>query len=412
MRKFSRALVVVALLSPGPALAQETPVTPTDNPALAAWQEFVEAAPKGALAFEEAAPLGDGGIEVKGLSIKVDPMGGDEARVTMKRLAIASIQPLGQMEGPPEQLDLRIEGMVLTSENSGLDPELFAALEASQITVNLTLNYLYLPRGGFLALQDLTIDLPFLATASLSLDAAGVNLGRAILDSRQASEGVMLREARLTFEDNSLLARLLRFEAKRDGVSFEEAQNASLRELTEELNWLDVARGGRIWTLAESLGGLLIDAGATKGPLTVTLRPQTAVALNELFKEHGPEDIARILNLQSSYAGSRAQFASTESDTPGRPDLTLTSDKTVYKEGETVVVSYAGLPGNQRDWVTVVPLGAPADNWGQWTYTDGKTEGTFEVSDLAPGSYEARVYLDWPRGGFDVVRRWYFSVEP
>ncbi len=410
MRVFARAFCVIAVLSSPAALAQET--EGQSSTAIGIWEELVATAPKGLLRFEAAKPLGDQGVEIKGLSIAVDRTSGEEGRLAIDRLAIEEIEPLAQAEGPPERLKLKIESLVLTPANSGINPDLFAALEASQISVNVTLDYLYLPDGGLMALQDLTVDLPFLASMSLSLDAAGVNLGRLLIEGEPALDKVVLRRASLTVQDRTLLARLLRFEAKEDEVTFEAAQDEALREIAEELNWLEIRRGGRLWSLAEAVGGMILDSVEPKGPLIVNLKPVSAVALGSMEDAGGAEAMARILNLSASYAGSRAEFASTQSETPGRPDLTLSSDKTVYREGEPVVVNYGGLPGNQRDWVTVVPLGTPADNWGEWTYTDGKASGSFRVDDLLPGAYEARIYLDWPRGGFDVVRRWYFSVEP
>ncbi|MEQ8653161.1 MAG: hypothetical protein RIC87_11920 [Kiloniellales bacterium] len=410
MRAFVRAFCLVAILSPSAVLAQES--AEPSNPAMAVWDELVATAPIGLLSYDEAKPLGDAGVEIKGLSIAVNEAAGEEGRLTIDRLAVSEIYPLERAEGPPERLKLKIESLVLTPANSNISPAFFAALEASQISVNVTLDYLHLPGGGLMALQDLTVDVPFLASVSLSLDAAGVNLGRLLIEGEPALEKVVLRRASLTVEDNTLLARLLRFEAKRDEVTFEAAQDEALREIAEELNWLEVRRGGRLWSLAEAVGGLILDAGDTKGPLIVNVRPQSAVDLASLSEVGGAEAMARVLNLTVSYSGSRAEYASTQSETPGRPDLSLSSDKTVYREGDPVVINYGGLPGNQRDWVTVVPLGTPADNWGQWTYTDGKASGSFQVDDLAPGAYEARVYLGWPRGGFDVVRRWYFSVEP
>ena len=79
---------------------------------------------------------------------------------------------------------------------------------------------------------------------------------------------------------------------------------------------------------------------------------------------------------------------------------------------KTVKVHWQGTPGNQQDWITVVPADTPDDVWGNWIYLKGKTSGTFVVQDLAPGKYEARLYLDWPKGKFNVVERAAFSVNP
>jgi len=78
--------------------------------------------------------------------------------------------------------------------------------------------------------------------------------------------------------------------------------------------------------------------------------------------------------------------------------------------GSAVVVSWKGTPGNQQDWITVVKAGTPDTEWGQWTYLKGAKTGSHEVKGLTSGDYEARLYLDYPKGGLVVVERVKFSV--
>ncbi len=78
--------------------------------------------------------------------------------------------------------------------------------------------------------------------------------------------------------------------------------------------------------------------------------------------------------------------------------------------GDSVVVSWAGTPGNQQDWISVVKAGTSDKEWGQWTYTAGKKEGNYTVKGLKSGEYEARLYYDYPKGGFKVIERVKFSV--
>ncbi len=97
---------------------------------------------------------------------------------------------------------------------------------------------------------------------------------------------------------------------------------------------------------------------------------------------------------------------------PGRPTgKHLALPASVYTAGDTVRVSWFDTPGNPQDWVTVVPVGFPDDQWGDWAYTGGKKEGTLVVSGLQHGDYEARLYHDWPDGGFEVEDRIRFSVR-
>lgn len=78
--------------------------------------------------------------------------------------------------------------------------------------------------------------------------------------------------------------------------------------------------------------------------------------------------------------------------------------------GDSVVVSWKGTPGNAQDWVTVVKKGAADTEWGQWTYTAGKKDGSFKATGLTAGDYEARLYFDYPNGGFKVIERISFKV--
>lgn len=80
-------------------------------------------------------------------------------------------------------------------------------------------------------------------------------------------------------------------------------------------------------------------------------------------------------------------------------------------QGAGVTVHWKGTPGNAQDWVAVVPKGASEREWGRWTYLGGRSSGSFQVSGLSPGAYEARLYLDWPKGGYTVVERVAFRVE-
>ena len=79
--------------------------------------------------------------------------------------------------------------------------------------------------------------------------------------------------------------------------------------------------------------------------------------------------------------------------------------------GDSLVVSWTGTPGNQQDWITVVKAGTADKEWGQWTYLAGKKSGSYTVKGLASGDYEARLYYDYPKGGFTVIERVKFSVS-
>src|SRR5262245_21386673 len=72
----------------------------------------------------------------------------------------------------------------------------------------------------------------------------------------------------------------------------------------------------------------------------------------------------------------------------------ISTDKASYAPGETVTVTYAGLPGNQRDWIGISPAGSPASSYVAFVYTNGQTGGTATFTAPSSGSFVARAYLN------------------
>ncbi len=73
----------------------------------------------------------------------------------------------------------------------------------------------------------------------------------------------------------------------------------------------------------------------------------------------------------------------------------VTTAKSSYVIGESVVVTFSGLPGNSHDWVTIAPFGAPNVDIRGWRYTAGLTSGAVTIAAPAPaGQYVARAFLD------------------
>ncbi|KJU82154.1 serine/threonine protein kinase [Candidatus Magnetobacterium bavaricum] len=89
----------------------------------------------------------------------------------------------------------------------------------------------------------------------------------------------------------------------------------------------------------------------------------------------------------------------------------ITTQKQTYQPHEPIVVQYSALPGNAQDWLTIVQSNAPTDSYRQWFYTKGQTDGSYQFNGLPPGSYEVRLYYDWPRGGYNLVKRHRFDVR-
>ncbi len=104
--------------------------------------------------------------------------------------------------------------------------------------------------------------------------------------------------------------------------------------------------------------------------------------------------------------GSRLASGETPAAPGDEKRVSILLNQAGYTPGEPIEVSVSGLSGSSTDWLTLVKADAPTNTWGEWTYTQGVTSGNWSFRAPAqPGSYEIRVYLDYPRGGFDVVAR-------
>ncbi|MFT3810287.1 MAG: hypothetical protein QM698_10245 [Micropepsaceae bacterium] len=88
------------------------------------------------------------------------------------------------------------------------------------------------------------------------------------------------------------------------------------------------------------------------------------------------------------------RFSAPLTITPALP-ITLTPAATTLYEGSPLRVSFAGLPGNQKDWIATAEAGASDGEYISYTYTDGAEAGSLDLKPLMkPGAYEIRVYFD------------------
>ena len=72
--------------------------------------------------------------------------------------------------------------------------------------------------------------------------------------------------------------------------------------------------------------------------------------------------------------------------------VTVTTDSGSYAVGQTVTVTFSGLPGYPNDWIGISKTGSADTSYVQFKYTNGVTSGSLSFTGLAAGSYEARAY--------------------
>jgi hypothetical protein len=89
----------------------------------------------------------------------------------------------------------------------------------------------------------------------------------------------------------------------------------------------------------------------------------------------------------------------------------LSTDKDTYREGEKIKVNFSNSPGNEGDWICIVPAGTPDTDADDYQYMpQGLGQGFLTFNAPSPGKYEARAYYNYGRNGYVVSGRHAFSV--
>jgi len=88
------------------------------------------------------------------------------------------------------------------------------------------------------------------------------------------------------------------------------------------------------------------------------------------------------------------------------PPPTVLVLNSVIEPGHAPELSYAGLPATGQNWLAV----STPDMAGKAYYflkmlDPGSTEGAITGPKLPAGRYQARLFLNWPEGGYDIVDR-------
>jgi hypothetical protein len=393
--------------TPGPTPAPMPGPAPAGD-ALSVILAFLQAAPPGAFTYGNATSLGPDAFEFT--DVVVVPEGPD-SKVTIGRMRVENLDLAGVMQGgAPAHARLVLENMLLTPENSDMDDDVWELLGARSALTNLVLDYTMDAATRGFTLKDFTVDLQGIGKATLAFDLAGVG-AEALMAPEAALFQGSLKSASLAFQDETFLARILEAGIKETGQPEQQVVGIALQELANALGEMGAQPGDRFFDAGAKIGGMLLDAKSPKGPLTITVSPAQPVNFMQLNQLENPGAAADLLNLQVTYAGSSAPLPAPIVSEDVTTSAFVYTDKDVYASGETVVVFWDGTPGNATDWVNVVPVGAPPEEWGQFAYTNGQVYGSTEFHGLTPGQYEARVFYNYPDGGFVPQATYNFTIQ-
>jgi len=88
----------------------------------------------------------------------------------------------------------------------------------------------------------------------------------------------------------------------------------------------------------------------------------------------------------------------------------IKTDKDIYNYGEKIRVYFYNAPGYSRDWICIVPAGAPDTDAGDYRYIPMRGRGVLTFKSRRPGRYEARAYYSYSAGRYVVTARYGFKI--
>ncbi len=375
--------------------------------ALSIFLAMMQSAPPGAFKYQDAKSLGPNAFELTGVVFMFE---GPGSELPIQHFLVENIDLATLMQGGmPNVIKIKLEGIGFNDKNMDIDSDIWEALGTRQLLANLSIDMLSDPATKAFTLNDLTLDVPGIGQAQLKLDLLGVG-PEAMMSPESALFTGSLKSASLMLNDQGFVGRSLDAAIKESGGMTEaELMGEAMQELANNLAEIGGQPGDRIFQVGSAFGGWLQDARSPKGPIVVTLAPAQPVNFQQLNQVSGAGEAAEMLNLQVSYGGTFATLPEPQAAQPPMMESYVFTDKDTYDVGEVVTVFWSSTPGNQQDVVAVVPEGAAMDDLGaNWTYTNGVTDGSYQVAGLADGFYEVRVfYADDPS---TLQASYYFQV--
>ena len=95
------------------------------------------------------------------------------------------------------------------------------------------------------------------------------------------------------------------------------------------------------------------------------------------------------------------------------PPVSIALENPAPVEGHPLVVAFDGMPGNDRDWISIADPTAGEGEYIAYEYTRGVRKGVVKLpAPVKPGRYEIRAYFDDSTGDRTVRARQVFEVAP
>jgi hypothetical protein len=255
--------------------------------------------PPGALTYKSAKALGDNGFVLEDVTVIDTSDGADKKKpVPIKKVTVEEFDFTGfEKDQAPTFIKAKAEGIAIDAKPSeAVDLKEMAGLD--HVNADLVVDYRLDAKARTMNLNRLEFDLEGLGRLELSLVLDGVDADSHKKDG--AMDDAVLRSAKFTFEDRSILGKLVPAIAKMQGSD----AAATITMAKAMLEGVRAGQGEATQAAFDALASFLDDYKKPKGPLTVTLKPDKKFSGADLKNASGADDVIKALGLAVNYAGT------------------------------------------------------------------------------------------------------------
>ncbi len=311
---FAAAALWLGLTVPGPAAAD----------GLGRFEKAIKPQiPPDMLTYKSAKALGDDGFQLDDAVITPPPDKDKKPQpikvktITVERLDFDAIDK----QQPPLYAKIKFDGVTAGSEAGGFDLKQMANID--NVSADFGVDYRLDPDKKTFTLRRLELNLNGLGKLETSFVIDGLGADAASKPD-QAMNDAFLKTGDLTYDDHSLLAKLMPVAAVMQG--------SDPKALTEmAIAFLDSVREGQGAAAQKAIDSLVAyveDYAKPKGPLKITLNPPDKVSSAQLSAAKSADDMVKLLGIQVSYAGTRSSSpgAAAAATGPGSKDVPAKDD--------------------------------------------------------------------------------------
>jgi hypothetical protein len=277
---------------------------------LSRFEAAIKAAPPGALTYKSGKSLGDNGFVLDDVVLTPPPdktQGAKAEPIAIKRVTVEDFDFTSVDNKQPHRfIKLHADGIAISGKPvEGVDLAKMAGID--RLTADFQLDYRLDPDNKTLSVNRLELDCPGLGLIALSFVLDGVST-----DDYGKLDAVMnnptLRTATFTFEDRSLLGKVLPAAAKMQGSD----ADGLVKMGTTMLNGMRSGQSPQALAVLDALVSYMEDYKHPKGPLKITLNPPGRLTAAAISNAKTPEAAIKAMGLVVSYAGTRPGPAATK----------------------------------------------------------------------------------------------------